>query len=179
MWRKCQFTAALCQRSHTKFELCTEFPLSLGTGSSFHMTHHEFRAHRPSRRPGLWHEAPATHKTRSLLTATWWWLLCACQHESPGAEFVLLAPKEKPLDAESHSRLNKILATIPVAQTYRCPRWLLLCGTCCGRCGAEPGPRAPGAAWASSGARSWACAPQFELQEGVKSGDLSRVLVEC
>ena len=38
MWRKWQFTAALCHSLHTKLELCMVFPLLVGIISFFHTT---------------------------------------------------------------------------------------------------------------------------------------------
>lgn len=59
MWKKWQFTAALCQSLRIKFELCMVFPLLLGTVSFFYtICHLVFIL--PLWISVLWHEMPHT-----------------------------------------------------------------------------------------------------------------------
>lgn len=120
MWRKWQFTAALCHSLHTKLELCMVFPLLVGIISFFHTTHHWVFI------VGPWSQGPmtgdVTHRWMhsSRLYGGDCVYKCTARHTHlvlTATEFVLTLD-EMALDRENHFQVNKTLATVPASPMY-------------------------------------------------------------
>lgn len=123
MWRKWQFTAALCQCLPTKFELCMVFPLFVGTVSFCHTICHLVFIVKWCIPVSCGCNATHTY----IFT-----LHHVCQPKHRRTEFAFIALNE------NHFQVSKTLATIQASQMYSsvCTLkvWTVtfpLCSICC------------------------------------------------